>query len=149
LVLCVFATLNLLSRTELVTLLGRTRTWLNDGGTLVVEAGHLLNFVDTYQPFMFWHHRTGGVLITRMVRTSINGHTANWRNEETLLVRAADGAVSMYENFFDQFVLTGPDLRGLLHDAGFEITAEYGSFRGTPPSPLGKGPLIQVAKARK
>jgi len=94
---------------------------------------------------MIAHHGGDGVVITRLDPHVINGHSANWRNEETLLVRDAAGVVSMYQNFFDQWVITAPELHRLLADSGFDLVGEYGSFRGTPPPPFGKGPLIQVA----
>lgn len=147
LVYCIFATLNLVPPAELPALLDKARRWLRPGGHLVLDAGHLLNFVDSYQPTMIAHHAHEGVLVTRLVRTQINAHTANWRNEETLLVRATDGSVAMYENFFDQWVLTAPELRNLLSAAGLAVTDEYGSFRRTPPPPIGRGPLVQVARA--
>ena len=146
LVCCLFATLNLVPPAELPALLERARSWLRPGGHLVLDAGHLLGFADSYQPSMVVHHRGGGVLITRLIRTLVNGHSANWRNEETLLVRDDDGTVSMYENFFDQWVVTVPELHRLLADSGFGLVAEYGGFRRTPASPFGKGPLIQVAR---
>lgn len=143
-VYCLFATLNLVPPAELPGLFAKVRTWLKPGGRFVVEAAHLLNFVDSFQPSAVFHHQADDVLITRLVKASVNAHTANWRNEETLLVSDA-GAVSMYPNFFDQWVLTAPELRNLLATAGFTVEAEYGSFRCTPPPPFGKGPLIQVA----
>jgi SAM-dependent methyltransferase len=145
LVYCLFATLNLIPPSELPSLLARARGWLRPGGHLVLDASHLLGFADSYQPSMIAHHGGDGVVITRLIRTVINGHSANWRNEETLLVRDAAGVVSMYQNFFDQWVITAPELHRLLADSGFDLVGEYGGFRGTPPPPFGKGPLIQVA----
>ncbi|MEU3609684.1 class I SAM-dependent methyltransferase [Streptomyces sp. NPDC035033] len=145
-----FMTLNYLSRAELADTLGRIRGWLNPGGRVVLEFGHLLNFVETFQPYTVGHHRgEDGVLITRLARQLIHPHTANWRNEETLLVRAADGTVSLYDNFFDQAVLTGPEIRDLLAAAGLEVTAEYGGFRKEPAPRHGRGPLVVVATAQQ
>ncbi|WP_100445890.1 class I SAM-dependent methyltransferase [Glycomyces xiaoerkulensis] len=145
LVVCVFATLNLVPPEELAPLLRKIRRWLNPGGRLVLDAGHLLGFVDTYQPFMIAHHQGEGVLLTRLVRTAVNGHSACWRNEETILARDRDGAVTMHENFFDQWVVTAPEIRRALGDCGFRVLAEHGGFREVPPPPIGKGPLVQVA----
>ncbi|MGN9809373.1 class I SAM-dependent methyltransferase [Micromonospora sp. BQ11] len=145
-VYCLFSTLNLVPPHELPGLLARARRWLRPGGHLVLDPGHLLNYVDSYQPSMVAHHRGDGLLVTRLTRTQINAHTANWRNEETVLVSRPDGHVSLYPNFFDQWVVTAPELRRLLCAAGFEVTAEYGSFRGDGPPPFGRGPLIQVAR---
>ncbi|MEV3936356.1 class I SAM-dependent methyltransferase [Glycomyces sp. NPDC049804] len=145
LVVCLFATLNMVPPEALVPLLRQVRGRLAPGGHLVLDAAHLLGFVDTYQPSMIAHHQRDGVLLTRMVHTSVNGHTACWRNEETILARDPDGAVSMHENGFDQWVLTAPQIRGALAAAGFRVVAEHGGFRDAPPPPFGKGPLVQVA----
>jgi SAM-dependent methyltransferase len=145
-----FMTLNHLPRTELRATLLRIRELLRPGGHAVLEFGHLLNFVDTFQPHTVAHHRgPDGVLITRLARQVINPHAANWRNEETLLVRAADGTVAMYDNFFDQAVLTGPEIHDLLAAAGLSVTAEYGGFRKQPAPFHGRGPLVIVATARQ
>ncbi|GAA2092384.1 hypothetical protein GCM10009759_18040 [Kitasatospora saccharophila] len=147
LVYSLFMTLNYLPRAELRPLLRTVRGLLRPGGKVVLEFGHLLNFVDAYQPYTIAHHRAGELLITRLVRQSINAHAANWRNEETLLVREADGRVAMYDNFFDQAVLTGPEVRELLAEAGLVVTAEYGGFRKEPAPFHGRGPLVLVAAA--
>ncbi|MFG1953712.1 class I SAM-dependent methyltransferase [Micromonospora sp. NPDC048830] len=141
-----FSTLNLVPPDQLPGLLDKARRWLRPGGQLVLDSGHLLNYVDSCQPSMVAHHQGDGVLVTRLVRTQINAHAANWRNEETILVGRPDGQCSLYPNFFDQYVVTAPELRRLLSAAGFELTAEYGSFRKDPPPPFGRGPLIQVAR---
>lgn len=146
LVCSLFMTLNYLPRTELRSVLAGVRSWLRPGGHVVLEFGHLLNFVDSYQPYTVAHHRgDDGVLITRLARQAINAHAANWRNEETLLVRESDGRVSMYDNFFDQAVLTGPEVRELLADAGLSVAAEYGGFHKEPAPGHGRGPLVIVA----
>ena len=141
---CLFATLNLVPPAELPALFAKVRSWLKPGGKFVLEAAHLLNFVDSFQPSSVNHHQSDDLLITRLVKASVNAHTANWRNEETLLVSDA-GEVSLHPNFFDQWVLTAPELHHLLNTAGFTVESEFGSFRGTPPPPFGRGPLIQVA----
>lgn len=144
-----FATLNLVPPTELPKLLAKVRRWLRPGGHLVVEAAHLLNFVDAFQPSQVTHHvSSSGAVVTRLVRAAVNAHQATWRNEEAIMVADTDAKALLYHNFFDQWVLTAPELHNLLAAAGFEITAEYGSFRGTPPPPFGKGPLIQVARVK-
>jgi SAM-dependent methyltransferase len=142
-----FGTLNLLTRDELRQLLADTRRWLAPGGHLVVDFGHLLNFVDGYQPYMIGHHQGDGLLVTRLARQSVQPHAAVWRNEETLLVRTADGSVAMYANFFDQAVLSVPEIRDLLAAAGLEVVAEYGGFRKEPAPRAGRGPLLFVARA--
>ncbi|WP_327309961.1 class I SAM-dependent methyltransferase (plasmid) [Streptomyces sp. NBC_01298] len=147
LVYSLFMTLNYLERAQLPAVLRSVRELLNPGGQVVLEFGHLLNFVDSFQPNSVGHHRRDGVLITRLARQFINAHAANWRNEETLLVRTADGTVAMYDNFFDQAVLTGPEVRELLAAAGLTITAEYGGFRKEPAPFHGRGPLVIVATA--
>ncbi|MFJ6612822.1 class I SAM-dependent methyltransferase [Streptomyces sp. NPDC091289] len=150
LVYSLFMTLNYLPRAELAATLRRVRGLLNPGGRVVLEFGHLLNFVDSFQQHTVGHHRgPDGVLITRLARQMINPHAANWRNEETLLVRAADGTVALYDNFFDQSVLTGPEIGDLLTAAGLAVTAEYGGFRKEPAPFHGRGPLIVVATARQ
>lgn len=146
LVVCLFATLNLVPPDQLDPLLRKIRGWLAPGGRLVLDAGHLLGFVDAYQPYMIAHHEGDGVLLTRLVRTTVNGHTACWRNEETLIARESDGAVSMHANHFDQWVYTAPEIRRALAAAGFAVVAEHGGFREVPPPPFGKGPLVQVAE---
>ncbi|ULR55551.1 class I SAM-dependent methyltransferase [Streptomyces deccanensis] len=149
LIYSIFMTLNYLPRAELRGVLRKVRNLLLPGGHVVLEFGHLLNFVEGFQQHTVAHHRSDdGVLITRLARQSINPHAANWRNEETLLVRERDGQVSMYDNFFDQAVLTGPEVRELLADAGLRITAEYGGFRKEPVPFHGRGPLVIVATAK-
>jgi len=143
LVMCVFATLNLLPPDQVPAFFAAARDWLRPGGRLVIDAAHLLNFVDSYKPAMTTRHRSGEVIVTRIVNTAINPHEAIWRNEETLLVREDDRIVAVYENSFDQWVLTAPELRRELRRAGFLLTAEYGGWgMALPP---GHGPLIQVA----
>ncbi|MGH3670820.1 MAG: class I SAM-dependent methyltransferase, partial [Pseudonocardiaceae bacterium] len=109
LIFSVFVTLNYLARDDLPTLFSKVRGWLRPTGRFVVDIGHMLNFVDSYQPYIIAHHRRGDVLITRFIRHHVNAHSANWRHEETILVRNADGVVSLYDNFFDQLVLTAPE----------------------------------------
>ncbi|MEU7887491.1 class I SAM-dependent methyltransferase [Microbispora bryophytorum] len=147
LVYCLFMTLNYLPRAELRRVLRKMRGLLLPGGHVVLEFGHLLNFVESYQPYTVAHHRGDGVLVTRLARQSLNPRAATWRNEETLLVREADGRVSMYDNFFDQAVLTGPEVRELLADAGLGTAAEYGGFRKEQVPPHGRGPVVIVATA--
>jgi SAM-dependent methyltransferase len=149
LVYSMFMTLNYLPRAQLRPALEKMREMLLPGGHLVLEFGHMLNFVENYQQHGVAHHRGDGVLITRLSRQSLNPHAATWRNEETLLVRGPDGQVSMYDNFFDQAVLTGPEVRGLLADAGLAVTAEYGGFRKEPAPGHGHGPLVVVATAKE
>jgi hypothetical protein len=148
LVYSLFVTLNYLPRAELPELFAKVRRWLRPGRRFVVDIAHLLNFVDGYQPFLVAHHSRDGVLITRLGRQTVNPHRATWRGEETLLVRDADGRVSMYENFFDQSVLTAPELRHMLTEAGFSVTEELGGFRKEPAPPHGRGHLVFVAQAR-
>ncbi|MCO1575588.1 class I SAM-dependent methyltransferase [Crossiella sp. SN42] len=145
LIYTVFVTLNYLRRDEVGPLLAKVRTWLRPGGRFVVDIGHMLNFVDSYQPYIIAHHKHDGVLITRLIRHMVNAHEANWRHEETLIVRQRDDQVSMYDNFFDQMALTAPELRNLLQCAGLEVVEEFGSFRKDPPARQGKGHLIFVA----
>ncbi|WP_367138575.1 class I SAM-dependent methyltransferase [Saccharothrix sp. HUAS TT1] len=142
---CLFATLNMVDPAELPGLLVKARQWLKPGGRLVLEAAHLLNFVDSFQPSQVTHHPAAdGTVVTRLARISVHPHRATWRNEETLLVGASGGPATLHHNFFDQWVLTAPELRNLLAAAGFRVVAEHGSFRSTPP--VGRGPLIQVAE---
>lgn len=145
LVICIFGTLNLILPGEWPGLFHRVQNWLRPGGHLVIDAAHLLNYVDNYQPFVISHHEDHGILLTRLARAVLNAHTTNWRHEETIIVRDDDGRVSMYGNFFDQWLVTAVDIHRMLVDAGFQLTAEYGSFRQTAPPSIGKGPLIQVA----
>ena len=145
LIYSIFVTLNYFRRDELPMVLGKVRSWLRPRGRFVVDIGHMLNFVDNYQPFIIAHHDHDGVLITRLIRHLVNAHEANWRHEETILVRERDGGVSMYSNFFDQMALTGPELRHMIEDAGLRVVEEFGSFRKDPPSRVGKGHLIFVA----
>ncbi|MCW5254562.1 MULTISPECIES: class I SAM-dependent methyltransferase [unclassified Streptomyces] len=149
LVYSLFMTLNYLPRAELRGVLRKVRGLLRPGGHVVLEFGHLLNFVEGFQQHTVGHHRgDDGVLITRLARQAINPHAANWRNEETLLVRDREGRVSLYDNFFDQAVLTGPEVRDLLDDAGLRTVAEYGGFRKEPAPFHGRGPLVIVATAK-
>ncbi|MFJ6216784.1 class I SAM-dependent methyltransferase [Streptomyces sp. NPDC092296] len=146
LVYSLFGTLNQLPRAELKQLFADVRDWLAPGGHLVVDIGHLLNFVDGFQPNMIAHHQGDDLLITRLARQSVNPHAAIWRNEETIIARGADGTVAMYANFFDQAVLTSPEIRDLLAAAGLEVVAEYGGFRKEPGPRIGRGPLLFVAR---
>lgn len=145
LIYTVFVTLNYLQRDELGPLLDKVRTWLRPGGKFIVDIGHMLNFVDNYQPYIIAHHKHDGILITRLIRHMVNAHSANWRHEETIIVRQRDGQVAMYDNFFDQMALTAPELRHRLQEAGLEVVEEYGSFRKDTSSRQGKGHLIFVA----
>lgn len=145
LIYTIFVTLNYMERDDIPILFRKVRRWLRPGGHFVVDIGHMLNFVDNYQPYIIAHHQHEGVLITRLIRHLVNAHTANWRHEETILVRESDGEVSMYDDFFDQMALTGPELRHLLADAGLKVVEEFGSFRKETPSRRGQGHLIFVA----
>jgi SAM-dependent methyltransferase len=144
LIYSVFVTLNYLRRDELTLLLDKVHGWLRPGGRFVVDIGHMLNFVDNYQPYIIAHHNHDGILITRLIRHLVNPHEANWRHEETIIVRERDGRVAMYGNFFDQLALTAPELRNLLHNAGLRVVEEFSSFRKDPPSPRGRGHLVFV-----
>ncbi|ONH51671.1 hypothetical protein CcI49_35290 [Frankia sp. CcI49] len=145
LVYCVFATLNLLPRENLGHLLTAAARWLRPGGRLVLDVAHLLNFVDTFQPAMIQHHHRDDILITQLARQSVSPHRAVWRHEETLLVQDRDGRVSLHENFFDQSVLTLPELEGLIGAAGLTVVDRLGGFRGEPAPRHGRGPLVLVA----
>jgi SAM-dependent methyltransferase len=145
LIYSIFVTLNYLRRDDLRPLFDKIRGWLRPGGRFVVDIGHMLNFVDNYQPYIIAHHEQGHVLITRLIRHSINAHTANWRHEETIIVRDEDGQVSMFKNFFDQMVLTSPELCHLLEGSGLSVIDSFGSFWKDPTSRSGKGHLIFVA----
>jgi SAM-dependent methyltransferase len=147
LVYSLFSTLNQLTRAELRQLLESVHGWLAPGGHVVIDIGHLLNFVDGYQPHIIAHHQGDGLLVTRLARQSVHAHRAVWRNEETIIARGGDGTVSMYANFFDQTVFTAPEVRDLLLDAGFEVVAEYGGFRKEPGPRIGRGPLLFVARS--
>ncbi|MGH3449773.1 MAG: hypothetical protein ACRDQW_03405, partial [Haloechinothrix sp.] len=146
LIFSIFVTLNYMRRDEIGPLFDRARSMLRPGGVLVVDIGHMLNFADSYQPYIIAHHKRDDVLITRMIVHHVNPHKANWRHEETILVRDETGAVSMYENFFDQMVLTAPEISHHLADAGFVVSESFGSFRKDPPSRAGRGHLILVAR---
>lgn len=147
LIYSVFVTLNYLERGELRPLFDKVRKWLRPGGHFVVDIGHMLNFVDNYQPYIIAHHEHDQILITRLIRHFVYPHTANWRHEETILVRETDGQVFMYKNFFDQLVLTAPELRHLLEDSQLSVVEQFGSFGKATPSKIGRGHLIFVAKA--
>jgi SAM-dependent methyltransferase len=147
LVYSLFGSLNLVPRDRLPGLLAAAASWLRPGGQVVLEAAHLLNFVDSFQPLMVQHHRRDGVLVTRMARQSVVPHAATWRHDEVLLVREKDGTVAMYDNVADQSVLTLPELRDMLGAAGLAVTALYGGFRKEPPPRHGRGPLVIVASA--
>lgn len=61
-------------------------------------------------------------------RHEVHPHAANWRHEESILVRD-DGALSMYYNAFDQHVYTVTELRRLLAASGLKVVNEFGAFR--------------------
>lgn len=114
------------------------------GGHFILDVAHLLNFVDNFQPYIIAHHVQGDVLITRFTRHIVHPHEANWRHEESLLVRDA-GEVSMYYNAFDQFVYTTRELHELLWRAGLSVVSEFGSFDRRVP-PRGRGHRVIVAQ---
>jgi len=145
LIFCIFVTLNYMRRDELRPLLGSVRELLRPGGRLVLDIGHLLNFAETYQPYIIAHHRSGDVLITRLIRHLVNPHGANWRHEETILVRD-NGKVSMYDNFFDQMALTAPELEHYLAESGLTVSESFGTFRKHPSAKSGRGHLILVVQ---
>lgn len=147
LIYSIFLTVNYLPHAELLPLFRKVRRWLRPGGRFVVDAGHLLTHVDSYQPYIIAHHERDEVLITRLIRHRLDAHAANWRQEETILVRDETGQVSMFKNFFDQSVLTGPELRHLLGDAGLSVVEEYGGYAKQPPAAAGRGPLVLVTAA--
>ena len=144
LIYSVFVTLNYMDRSELRPLFEKVRGWLRPGGHFVVDIGHMLNFVDNYQPYIIAHHEHDEILITRLIRHFVNAHTANWRHEETIIVRETDGQLFMYKNFFDQMILTAPELRHLLEESGLTVVDEFGSFQKTRPSKIGRGHLILI-----
>lgn len=145
LIYSIFVTLNYMERGELKPLFDKVRRWLKPGGRLVLDIGHMLNFVDSYQPYIIAHHEHDDILITRLIRHFVNAHSANWRHEETIIVRETNGQVLMYKNFFDQMILTAPELRHVLKDSGLVVVEEFGSFLKAKPSRLGRGHLILVA----
>ncbi|WFE28143.1 class I SAM-dependent methyltransferase [Solwaraspora sp. WMMD791] len=145
-VTCLFGSLNLVPYAELPALLTRVADWLRPGGHLVLDAAHLLSFVDVYQPVVVAHHRGDDMLVTRLARQALRPHDGSWVNDETLLVRNPDGTVSMYENTFVQSVLTAPQIRQLLGSAGFTVVDEFGGFGKEPPPRFGRGPLVTVAR---
>jgi SAM-dependent methyltransferase len=147
LIYSVFVTLNHMRRDELRPLFDKVRSRLSTGGRFILDIGHMLNFVDNYQPYIIAHYEHDNVLITRLIRHLVNPHTANWGHEETILVRETDGCVSMYKNFFDQMALTGPEVWHLLSDSGLVVVEEFGSFNKTKPAKSGRGHLILVAAA--
>jgi SAM-dependent methyltransferase len=147
LVYSVFVTLNYLDREELRTVIGNLRNWLRPGGVFVVDIGHMLNFADRYQPYIIAHHRRDDILITRLTRHHVDAHAANWRHDETIIVRDGDKPLAMYENSFDQMVLTAPELTRYLGDAGLTVVEQFGSFRKDPPPRSGNGHLVLVARA--
>jgi SAM-dependent methyltransferase len=147
LIFSVFVTLNYLRRDELRVVLRNVRRWLRPGGTFVVDIGHMLNFADRYQPYIIAHHRRDDVLITRLTRHHVDAHTANWRHEETIIVRDGDKPLAMFENSFDQMVLTAPEITAYLEDCGLTVVDRFGSFRKEPPARTGNGHLILVAQA--
>jgi len=144
LIYSIFVTLNYLQRSDLRPLFDKVHGWLRPGGRFVVDIGHMLNFVDNYQPYIIAHHEHEGILITRLIRHFVDAHAANWRHEETILVRETDGQVAMFKNFFDQMVLTGPELRHLLEDSGLKVVDAFGNFWKDPAPRSGRGHLIFV-----
>ncbi len=145
-ILSIFVTLNYLQRDELHHLFQNVQRWLRPGGVFVVDIGHMLNFADRYEPYIIAHHRSDEVLITRLTRHHIDAHKANWRHDETIIVRDGDLPLTMYENSFDQMVLTVPEVTQYLSDCGLTVVDRFGSFHKDPPSPSGHGHLILVAQ---
>lgn len=146
LIFCIFVTLNYMNRNEIKPFFDLIRKHLQPNGKFVVDIGHMLNFSENYQPYIIAHHRQDDVLITRLIRHQVNPHLANWRHEETIVVRDSTGTVSMYENFFDQMALTAPELERYLSMSGLAVSEVFGSFRKDPPSRNGHGHLIMVAQ---
>lgn len=144
LITCLFVTLNYLPPAEVPMMFDAVRSMLADTGRFVLDAAHLLNFVDSYQPYIIAHHIKDDVLITRFTRHEVQPHAANWRHEESILVRDGEN-ILMYYNAFDQYVYTVTELRRLLAAAGLRVVEELGGFRRELP-PRGRGHLILVAE---
>lgn len=144
LVTCLFVTLNYMPPEDVPEVLGRVATWLAPGGHFVLDVAHLLNFVDNFQPFIIAHHVDGDVVITRFTRHVVHPHEANWRHDESLLVRDG-GEVSMYYNAFDQYVYTVRELHRMLETAGLKVVSEFGAF-DREVAPRGRGHRVIVAR---
>lgn len=144
LVTCMFVTLNYMQPGDVPRLLARIAGWLAPGGHFVLDVAHLLNFVDKFQPYIIAHHKDGDVIITRFTRHIIRPHEANWRHEESLLVRDG-GVVSMYYNAFDQYLYTVRELHRMLGEAGLWVVSEFSAFHREAP-PRGRGHRVMVAQ---
>ncbi|MBB5157018.1 class I SAM-dependent methyltransferase [Saccharopolyspora phatthalungensis] len=145
LIYSLFVRLNYLRHDQMRAVLNKVSSWLRPDGIFVVDVSYLLQFVENYQPYITAHHKDDRILITRFIRHSLNAHEGNWRHEETMLVREQDGQLSMYENFFDQTVITAPELRRMLQEAGLKVVETFRNFRKDPPFRGGQGSLIFVA----
>lgn len=144
LITCLFVTVNYMKPDDVPRLLARVADWLTPGGHFVLDMAHLLNFVDNFQPYIIAHHVEDEVLITRLTRHLVRPHDANWRHDESIIVRDR-GEVSMYFNAFDQYVYTVREMKWMLASAGLEVVGEFGSFdRAVPPT--GKGHRVMVAQ---
>lgn len=144
LVTCLFVTLNYMPPDDVPRVLDKVHDRLRPGGHFVLDAAHLLNFVDNSQPYIIAHHVDDDVLITRMTRHIVRPHAANWRHDESVLVRDGD-TVRMYYNAFDQYVYTIREMHGMLARSGLNVVGEYGSFDRSV-APTGKGHMVIVAR---
>lgn len=167
LVYSLFLTLNQLPRAELPAVLRRMRSLLKPGGHVLLEFGPVgggFGGIGVYGggvgggaagsfgstgafsgSHMIGHHRAGGVLVTRLARRAAAATEACWRGEETLLIRDEQGQLALYENVFEEAVLTRREVAGLLAGAGLAAVAEYGGFQKEPAPLHGQGPLVVVA----
>lgn len=146
LITCLFVTLNYMPPADVPPLLRRVACWLAPDGYFVLDVAHLLNFVDNFQPYIIAHHVADDILITRFTRHLVRPHEANWRHDESLLVRHGD-KVEMYYNAFDQYVYTVRELHAMLDAAGMSVVAEYGAF-DREVTPRSRGHRVLVAKRR-
>jgi len=144
LVTCLFVTINYMAPDDVPRLLAKVASWLAPGAHFVLDMAHLLNFVDNYQPYIIAHHIDEDVLITRLTRHLVRPHDANWRHDESIIVRDR-GEVSMYFNAFDQYVYTVREMTRMLDSAGLTVVGEFGAFDHSV-MPTGKGHRVIVAQ---
>lgn len=118
-VLCLFSSVFHLPYDDLPQFFGNVRAQLKPGGVFVLECGHLLQFVEHFQPTMNYHYSKDGITITRIINHRIKAVEGTWNHEETLIVDD-NGALKMYHERYTQQILKTREVELMIKAAGFQ-----------------------------
>jgi 2-polyprenyl-3-methyl-5-hydroxy-6-metoxy-1,4-benzoquinol methylase len=143
LAISIFVSLNYTEYEEIPLIFRKVKTNLKPGGCFVIDIGHMLNFVESYQPYIIAKHSHENIFITRFITHTIKPHAAIWGHDETILV-SNSGKFEMYHEHYDQQVLKVNELIYFLKESGFESFEQFGWWDKRKPT--GSGHLIIVAK---